>query len=465
MSEQYMLRRNSGSNQTGNGGVLFKFGVLGTVLASLAGCAGIDVLADSVKSINPFAEEEQLLPGARREALPSTDPLFVSGSKTASIAPASPLSNWNNPAGNDANNPGNVSLASGGGSRVWSAQVAERPGRRNVRGSSGPVVEEGRVYVYDPDGNVTATSLSGGARLWRVSLKPEGERQAAPGGGIASGGGFVYAATGFREVVGLIGRSGQEVWRYPLEEPARGAPSYSGGRVFVVTASNEVIALSAADGSLLWTYTGIPEAAGVLASSSPAISGSTVVVPYSSGEIIAFDVESGDPKWSDAVVRSARNLAVSGLTDVSGSPVIADGTVYATGVSGRTIAVSLKNGERLWERSVGSSFTPVVSGNAVFIQDLQDRLVALDRTTGEALWITDLPVVRKKRSRTAWAGPVLAGGALWTASSEGQIASVDAQTGKLLGTRDVNKDIYLRPIAASGRLLLLAGDGTMMAYN
>ncbi|MFK8036236.1 MAG: PQQ-binding-like beta-propeller repeat protein [Hyphomicrobiales bacterium] len=442
-----------------------KFSLLGAVLVSLAGCAGIDVLADGVKSINPFAEEEQLLPGARREALPMSDPMVVDGVRTASISPAASFANWNNPSGNEANNPGNVALAGGGSGRVWSAQVAERPGRRGIRNSSGPVVEQGRVYVYDPKGNVTASSLSGGSRLWRVSLKPEGEKQAAPGGGIASGGGFVYAATGYSEVVGLIGGNGSEVWRYDLGEPARGAPTYAGGRVFVVTISNEVVALSAADGTLLWTYTGIPEVAGLLAASSPAVSGSTVVVPYSSGEIIAFDVESGDPKWSDAVVRSNRNLAVSGLSDVSGSPVIADGVVFATGVSGRTIAVNLKTGERLWERNIGSSFTPIVSGNAVFIQDLQDRMIALDRKTGEGLWIAELPVVRKKRSRTAWAGPVLAGGALWSASSDGRIASVDATGGQLLGTRDINKDVFLKPIAAGGRLLLLAGDGTMMAYN
>lgn len=442
-----------------------QFGLLGSLLVSLTGCAGIDALADGVKSINPFAEEEQLLPGARREALPSSDPLVVAGGGTASIAPAVSVSNWNNPAGDNANNPGHVALSGGGNGRAWSAQVADRPGRRGIRGSSGPVVEEGRIYVYDPEGNVTASSLSGGSRLWRVSLKPEGEKQAAPGGGIASGGGFVYAATGYGEVVGLIGRSGQEVWRYALDEPARGAPSYADGRVFVVTASNEVVALSAADGTLLWTFTGIPETAGLLASSNPAISGSTVVVPYSSGEIVAFDVKSGDPKWSDAVVRSSRNLAVSGLTDVSGSPVIANGTVYATGVAGRTIAVKLATGERVWERNIGSSFTPVVSGNTVFVQDLQDRIVALDRASGDALWITELPVVRKKRSRTAWAGPVLAGGVLWSASSEGRLASVDATTGQLLGTRDINKDVYMRPIAAGGKLLVLAGDGTMIAYN
>ena len=64
-----------------------------------------------------------------------------------------------------------------------------------------------------------------------------------------------------------------------------------------------------------------------------------MVVPYSSGEVTAFNADDGTLKWADAVVRSTRTLAVSGLTDVAASPVIYDGIVYATGVSGRTIAV------------------------------------------------------------------------------------------------------------------------------
>ena len=98
------------SAQASAGRRWLQFGVLGSLLVSLAGCAGVDALADGVKSINPFAEEEQLLPGARREALPSSDPLVVTGGKTASIAPAAAFSNWNNASGNNANNPGHVSL-------------------------------------------------------------------------------------------------------------------------------------------------------------------------------------------------------------------------------------------------------------------------------------------------------------------------------------------------------------------
>src|SRR6185503_12260392 len=106
----------------------------------------------------------------------------------------------------------------------------------------------------------------------------------------------------------------------------------------------------------------------------PAFSGNTVVVPYSSGEVTAFDAEKGTLKWADAVVRSTRTLAVSGFTDVAASPVIYNGVVYATGVSGRTIAVSLASGERLWEQNIGSAATPAVSGNALFLIDLQDEL-------------------------------------------------------------------------------------------
>src|SRR5207253_8817990 len=73
--------------------------------------------------------------------------------------------------------------------------------------------------------------------------------------------------------------------------------------------------------------------------------------PYTTlfrSEVTAFDTDKGDLKWADAVVRSTRTLAVSGLTDVAASPVISDGVVFATGVSGRTIAVRLADGERLW---------------------------------------------------------------------------------------------------------------------
>ena len=68
------------------------------------------------------------------------------------------------------------------------------------------------------------------------------------------------------------------------------------------------------------------------------------------------------------------------------------------------------NGERLWEENIGSASTPAVSGDAVFLVDLQDNMVALNRATGKVFWRSALPVVRKKKFFSVWAGPTLAGG-------------------------------------------------------
>ena len=203
----------------------------------------------------------------------------------------------------------------------------------------------------------------------------------------------------------------------------------------------------------------------MISAASPAVSGNTVVVPFSSGEIAAFETGDGQFKWTDAVVRSTRTLAVSGLTDVAASPVIDDGVVYATGVAGRTIAVRLSNGERIWEQSVGSAYTPIVSGNAVFLIDLEDNMIALDRNTGKMFWRTRLPVVRKKKFFSVWAGPSLAGGVLWAVSNDGGILSVDPNTGNLLSTRKLGARAYSKPTAAAGQLLVLAGDGSLIAYR
>ncbi len=430
--------------------------------ATLAGCGSVSEFTDS---INPWSREKTL-PGERRPVFDGADPALVTSARAASIGKASGGQSWTTAGGGLTNDPGNVA-ASISGARVWRAQIGSSGGSLTsdaLRNSARPVSDGSRVFVYKPNGDVIALS-TGGARLWTRPLRPEGEKDVAPGGGVTVSGNVVYAATGYRSLSALDAASGQVLWTAELPTPARGAPVAGNGLVFVVSQANEVYALNQSDGTEAWNYVGIEETAGVLSSANPAISGNRVIVPFSSGEIMALDTKSGEPVWIDGVSRGFRTLAVSGLADVSASPIVSGNTVFATGVAGRTIASSLKSGERIWEQDLGSVHTPVVSGSALFMVDLDDRMVALDRKTGETLWATQLPKPESRKKRRNWAGPVLANGALVAVSSDGRMAMVDAASGKIMATYDVKTKVYVTPIIAGGRMVVLDGDGAVAAFN
>lgn len=435
------------------------------LLAGLvSGCGAID-------GLNPFGAKDEHLLGERTTVFSTNSPMVeAEGVRPAAIGPARANADWPQPGGNERNDPGHLAF-SGGGARVWRTSVSSGStsfglsvGRGAMRIAARPVVAGDRVFVYAPDGTVTALSASGGGRVWRTSLRPEKERDPAAGGGVTVADGRVFVATGYGQLAALSASDGSIIWTRELDTPARGAPTAGAGKVFVVSQTNEVFAVNQSDGSEAFTYAGIPEQAGLLATSSPAVSGDKVVIPYSSGEVMAFSVTSGEPEWQNFVTRSMRTMAVSGLTDVSGSPVIEGGTVYATGVSGRTIAARLSDGEKLWERDIGSAHTPIVSGDAVFLVDLADRMIALSKATGETLWMSELPKPKKKRER-AYAGPVLAGGALYVVSNEGRLVRVDPANGAILGETDVGSAAYTAPVVASGQMFIVSDTGEITALR
>jgi outer membrane protein assembly factor BamB len=435
---------------------------------ALSACSDPPSLEDLTTTIvgNPFAEKEKRLPGDRRDAIQTTDAIIIddtAATTPVSLPPPVANSDWSQPGGNAANAPGNVAV--GSGQPTWSVQAVrvDRRGRLSGR----PIVYRGLVMVMDENGNVSAFSLQNGARVWSAAVRPEDEDSPTYDGGIAAEGGFVIAATGYGTVAGISANDGSMLWTMELGAPARSAPTIAAGRAYVVSADNIIYAIAIDDGSIAWSYSGIGTSVGVLGNASPAVVGNQVIVPYSSGEILAFDATTGDPKWLDALIGSNKFTAVSGLTDVAASPVAYEGEVYAIAVSGRMIAVSLRDGDRLWAQNVSSGHTPAVAGNTIFAATLNGRVVAIDRKSGKVRWVSDLSASTNKKDKgpVSLAGPLLAGGQLWVGTSDGRMIVLDPSIGAVLSTQSVGNPIYISPIAAGGRILVLDNAGKLTAYN
>jgi outer membrane protein assembly factor BamB len=436
--------------------------VLGAILCSmgLAGCESAGLSAPSLSGVTSmFEAEKPKLPG-KRVSVVNTDATQslagVEAKEPIHLPPPQNNASWSQPGGSAGNAPGHLYLA-GAKQAIWQADAGEGSSKKG-RLTAVPIVEDGKVYTLDTEGNVSAFAASSGSRVWRVSLTPQQEKEAKGfGGGLAAEGGRIFAATGYGTVVALEASSGRQIWSKFLGVPIRTSPTAYGGKVFVVNTESQLFALSADNGAELWTGRGLPETASLLSNVSPALSGNMAVVAYPSGDVVAFDVKTGQQRWSEQL-SGAAGMSLNKIGDAA-RPAIDRDIVYAVSRSGKMVATTIATGERLWSREVSANQTPCAAGDVVFVVDLRGKLLALGRKDGKVHWMANLPEGQQ------WNGPVLASGQLWLASSIGQIISVDAQTGAIGAKANLETPIFIAPVVAGGKMYVLSDKARLIAMN
>lgn len=352
--------------------------------------------------------------------------------------------------------------------KIWEVSIGHGS-NRYARLTAGPLAADGKIFTIDTLARVSAFNAGNGKRLWSVQLKMKRESSTeAFGGGIAYDGGRIYANTGYGFVAALDAANGGEIWRQNLDVPLRGSPTVSGGRVFSITYDNQIFAMSADSGAVIWNEAGIAETAGILGAASPAAEEGVVVAAYSSGELYAMRVENGRTTWTDALSPTGQLTALSTLSDIDGDPVIDRGRVYAASHSGRTVAIDLRTGERVWERNIGSLHQLWVAGDYIYVVTTDSELACLSRIDGSIRWVRQLQRYgnqEKRKDLLDWSGPVLAGDRLIVISSKGYALSVSPYTGEIISGMKMPSGVEIEPIVANDTLYVLTNSGKLVAMK
>lgn len=443
-------------------------GLVGAValVGLLAGCERDLVLAGQrFDTRTPL--DESLPAGEGKNVVTAAGQVNRAAPVTVGAAVAN--ADWSQRGGSASRSMPNVAL-SGAPQLVWTGSIGAGESRRS-RITTAPVVAGGRVFAMDSQNRLTALSATNGGQIWSVDVTAPGERSAAAsGGGLAVADGVLYATTGFGELLALDPASGAIRWRQKFDGPASGAPAVAGGTVYVAGRDGAGWAVNAADGKLKWVQNGVRQTAGVQGGISPAVSDRLVVLPYSSGQLIAVDRAKGEPVWQGAVVGQRAGRAAAFLSDLAGEPVIAGNTVYAGSNAGRTYAFDARTGGRLWEAKEGSMGPVATAGNAVFLVSDEGRLVRLDAQSGETVWSQPMGHFVKEKPRRQQAvvahyGPVLAGGRLVVASSDGLVRFFAPDSGAALGVIEMRSGAVAPPAVAGGTLYVVTANGQVQAFR
>ena len=204
-----------------------------------------------------------------------------------------------------------------------------------------------------------------------------------------------------------------------------------GSQVYAAATDGTVQAYEAESGRRRWTRD-----TDLRLSAGPAVGGGYVAVASSGGWVVVLDASTGAEEWR-AYVRG----------EVLAAPAIGGGRVFVRTVHGFLYAFSLATGQGLWSvsqnmprLSLRGTSAPVVQGQLVICGFDNGRLTAYQQSDGTRAW--DLPLAapagRNELERLVdLNGEVqVVGNDVYVAGYNGLLASVAAESGELLWSRE-----------------------------
>jgi outer membrane protein assembly factor BamB len=422
---------------------------------ALAGCGMFDWLSD---------EGGKPVRGNRERLLTPRRGLSPDAVNSVELPPLQTRAAWPQ-AGGDVNHIGG-NLA-GGLNQVWAESIGDGADYRN-RLTAQPLIVGAQVFAMDIDGVITARDLATGKQSWEAETKAHKNKSTNVGGGIAYADGRLYAATGRGEALAIDPTDGHIIWRAKLPAPGRGAPLVVNKTLYICTIDAKLLAMPDKGGDPIWTYQASHADIGVLATASPAYADGLVVAGFESGDLAALRADTGTLVWSDNLGTLQGSAALIEFASIRGAPVIDNGLVYAIGLGGLFACLDLRSGRRVWERDVAGSNTPWLAGDTLFIIDSDQRAAAINKLDGSVYWVTQLQRYensKKTKGLITWTGPVLIGGKLIAQSTAKHRVVMDPITGKIIANDKIDWNIYVSPVGAQGYVLMLADDGTLIAFK
>ena len=352
---------------------------------------------------------------------------------------------------------------------LFSVPIGQGDSRR-ARITADPVVAGGLIYTLDARSQVTAVATNGETRWSADILPPSNARTDASGGGLAVADGRLFVATGYGELIALDANGGGELWRQDLDAPGGAAPTVSGGLVYLVARDNTGWALETDTGRIRFQLTGTPSVGSFDGGAGVAVSGQMAVFPFSSGEVIGAFRRGGLQRWSTIVSGQRVGSVAANISDISGDPVIDGDRVYVGNFSGRVAALDIASGERLWTATEGAVSPVWPEGGSLFLINDLNELVRLDASDGAVIWKVELPQfvetrLRQQRRVFAHYGPVLAGGRLLVASSDGLLRSFDPVSGVLVGSNAIAGGAASAPVVAGRTVYVVSKSGQLVAFR
>ncbi len=241
---------------------------------------------------------------------------------------------------------------------------------------------------------------------------------------------ILFVATRKGEVHAIDLETGRRVGQSSFGESIEGTPVYDDGMLFVPVGwgRRALVGYNLLRGSSAWKVKGASISAGLL------IDADLVIAADDKGSVRAYNKKDGTIEWE---------VDLGEGVGVKASPILAGGLVIVADDRGRVAALNPADGSLTWSAALDAPVlaTSASDGKSVYLSTTRGRLVKLHVDDGRELW-----TYAEASDDRYFASPAVGDGEVVFGASDGFVRALDARTGELVWSSDVEAAITAAPL-------------------
>jgi outer membrane protein assembly factor BamB len=338
--------------------------------------------------------------------------------------------------------------------KLWSTGVGGGKKQLLLRLGLGPSLDSGNVFAVSHKGEVIALSLETGRQLWVTNLK------LPLSAGPVAGSGVVVVGSSKGNVVALDEATGKELWRVRVNAELLSAPAIGERIVVLRSVDGRLRGMDIQSGRELWSIEQPVPRLSLRGTSTPVIARDVAICGFDNGKVMAVSLANGDTVWDTTLSSPHGRTELERLVDVDSAVRVVGEDVYAVGFQGRVAMLALDSGQIWWAHDMSSNRGLTVDDETVYISQADGVVIALRQRDGSELWRNDK--IRRRNLST----PAMTSTAIIVADYQGYVHWLDKKTGALVAREHVAKQrVTNAPVAVGDTVVVMTDGGDLAAYR
>lgn len=246
-------------------------------------------------------------------------------------------------------------------------------------------LDEDRAFVAASSGLLTALVVSNQSRysdqvLWQARF----EAPLISGPALDATG--LYLGTAKGDLLHIHAETGRVIWQAQVNSEIVAKPVLTNDRVIVRTNDGRVIALNKLTGDVIWVASAQMPNLFLRGAASVLVVGNQVFVGRENGFVEALSLQNGETLWQARLAIPAGRTDLERMVDIQAELIYDQGRLFAMAYNGRLAAINAQTGNFIWTRPLSGAKDFVLQNNRLIISGDDQVIRAIDASSGTEIW-------------------------------------------------------------------------------